>query len=87
MVVLRCYFEGESKMKVRQIIVISTMAILMATAFGQTGRLDPKIRKFIEALDAKGGEPLYKLSPADARTVLETLQSQPVKSLTQKSKT
>jgi acetyl esterase len=68
-------------MKIRQIICVSIMAVLIVTAFGQAGRLDPKIRKFIEALEAKGGEPIYKLSPAEARNVLETLQSQPVKKL------
>lgn len=68
-------------MKIRQIICVSLVAVLMATAFGQEGRLDPKIRKFIEALEAKGGEPIYKLSPAEARKVLETLQSEPVKKL------
>jgi acetyl esterase len=68
-------------MEIRQIIGASVMAALMATAFGQPGRLDPKIRKFIEALNAKGGEPIYKLTPADARKVLENLQSQPVKKL------
>jgi acetyl esterase/lipase len=68
-------------MKIRRFIRISIVAVLMATAFGQTGRLDPKIRKFIEELDAKGGEPIYKLSPADARKVLENLQSQPVRKL------
>jgi acetyl esterase len=60
---------------------MSLVAALIVTAFAQTGRLDPKIRKFIEALNAKGGPPLYTLSPADARKVLETLQSQPVKKL------
>jgi acetyl esterase/lipase len=68
-------------MKIRQIICVSITAVLIVTAFGQAGRLDPKIRKFIEALEAKGGEPIYKLSPAEARNVLETLQSQPVKKL------
>jgi acetyl esterase len=68
-------------MKMRRFICIFIVAVLMATAFGQTGRLDPKIRKFIEELDAKGGEPIYKLSPADARKVLENLQSQPVRKL------
>jgi acetyl esterase len=71
----------EMKIKIRRIIVISIMAILMTTAFAQTGRIDPRIRLFIEALDAKGGPPIYTLSPADARKVLETLQSQPVKKL------
>jgi acetyl esterase len=68
-------------MKVRQMIGVSLVAALIATAFAQTGRLDPRIRKFIEALEAKGGPPLYTLSPADARKVLETLQSQPAKKL------
>jgi acetyl esterase len=68
-------------MKIRQIIGIFITAVLMVTAFGQPGRLDPKMRKFIEALNAKGGEPIYKLSPADARKVLESLQSQPVRKL------
>lgn len=68
-------------MKIRQVMGISIMAALIATAFGQAGRLDPKIRMFIEALNAKGGPPLYKLSPADARKVLENIQSQPVKKL------
>ena len=68
-------------MKIRHIIGIFITAVLMVMAFGQPGRLDPKIRKFIEALNAKGGEPIYKLSPADARKVLESLQSQPVKKL------
>jgi acetyl esterase len=68
-------------MKIRRIIGMSIGAVLMATAFGQPGRLDPKVRKFIEELNAKGGEPIYKLSPADARNVLETLQSQPVRKL------
>jgi acetyl esterase len=68
-------------MKIRRIICISIVAVLMATAFGQPGRLDPKIRKFIEELNAKGGEPIYKLSPAAARNFLETLQSQPVRKL------
>jgi acetyl esterase/lipase len=71
-------------MKIRQIICVSIMAVLIVTAFGQAGRLDPKIRKFIEALEANGGPPLYKLSPAEARNVLETLQAQPVKKLNAK---
>ena len=68
-------------MKVRHIIGIPLVAILIGVAFAQTGRIDPKIRLFIEALDAKGGPPIYTLSPADARKVLENLQSQPVRKL------
>jgi acetyl esterase len=67
------------KMKVRQIMSISLVAVLIATAFAQAGRIDPKIRLFIETLNAKGGPPIYTLSPADARKVLENMQSQPVK--------
>ena len=68
-------------MKIRQIMGMSIMAVLMVTAFGQSGRVDPRIRKFIEALEARGGDPIYKLSFADARNFLESLQSQPVKKL------
>jgi len=68
-------------MKIRHVFCIFITAVLMVMAFGQPGRIDPKIRKFIEALNAKGGEPIYKLSPADARKVLESIQSQPVKKL------
>jgi acetyl esterase len=71
---------GGNHMKIRKLLVITvTTIILAAMAFGQAGRVDPKIQKFIDALNAKGGEPIYKMSPADARKVLETLQSQPVK--------
>src|SRR5262245_33476965 len=68
-------------MKIRQIVGIFLIIVLIATAFGQTGRIDPKIQKFIDALNAKGGEPIYNLSPAHARNVLESLQSQPVRKL------
>ncbi|MBO0860836.1 MAG: alpha/beta hydrolase [Chloracidobacterium sp.] len=68
-------------MKSRRITCLSILAALIATAFGQPGRLDPKIRKFLESLNASGGEPIYKMSPVDARNVLETLQSQPIKKL------
>ena len=68
-------------MKIRQLIGLSIISVVMVTAFGQAGRLDPRIRKFIEDLDAKGGEPIYKLSPADARKVLESIQAQPVRKI------
>ncbi len=68
-------------MKIRRIIGIFIIVALMATAFGQSGRIDPKIRKFLEEMNARRGEPIYKMSPADARKFLENLQSQPVKKL------
>src|SRR5262245_6794224 len=37
--------------------------------------LDKATDNFIKELTAKGGPPLYKLSPADARNVLESIQS------------
>ena len=43
--------------------------------------LEPHTRAFIDALAAQGGEPLYKLSYAAARKVLEDLQAAPVAKL------
>ena len=44
--------------------------------------LDPKTQAFDDALKEQGGKPLYELSYADARKVLEDLQSTPVTKLT-----
>ena len=43
--------------------------------------LEPTTRAFIDALAAQGGKPLYTLSYADARKVLEDLQAINVKKL------
>ena len=43
--------------------------------------LDPKIAKFIETVSAAGGPPIYKLPIDEARAVLSTIQSQPIKKL------
>jgi acetyl esterase len=40
--------------------------------------LEPVTQKFLDALSAAGGPPLYTLSPADARAVLAGIQAQPV---------
>ncbi len=39
--------------------------------------LEGHTQTFIDALAAKGGEPIYKLTPQEARDVLEKVQSQP----------
>ena len=44
-------------------------------------QLEPTTQKFIDALAAQGGKPIYQLSNAEARAVLEGLQSQPVDKL------
>jgi Esterase/lipase len=43
--------------------------------------LEPKTQAFIDAVNAQGGKPLYELSYADARQVLEDAQAVPVKKL------
>jgi len=43
--------------------------------------LEPRTQAFIDALTAQGGEPIYKLSYADARKVLEEAQAAPVTKL------
>jgi len=71
--------KGEVNMEIAKILAAFTLAAaLTATAFGQTGPLEPNTQKFIDALNAKGGEPIYKLPIPQARNVLESLQSQPV---------
>lgn len=41
--------------------------------------LEPATGKFIESLTAKGGKPIYQMTPEDARNTLESIQSGPVK--------
>lgn len=43
--------------------------------------VDPIIQAFIDALAAQGGKPIYQLSVADARGVLESVQSRQVEKL------
>lgn len=44
-------------------------------------RLDPPTQKFVSALEAAGGPPLYTLSPADARKVLDDAQAIPIEKM------
>ena len=44
-------------------------------------QLEPATQQFIDAIAAEGGKPIYELSFAEARAVLEELQSQPVTKL------
>jgi hypothetical protein len=46
-----------------------------------TPTLEPTTQKFIDALSAAGGPPLYTLSPDAARKVLAGAQAQPVAKL------
>ena len=54
---------------------------LLARSFADTTatltgvRLDPPTQKFVDALQAAGGPPLYTLSPTDARKVLDDAQA------------
>ena len=44
-------------------------------------RLDPATQKYVDSLEAAGGPPIYTLSPADARKVLDDIQAKPVTKL------
>jgi acetyl esterase len=44
-------------------------------------QLEPSTQRFVDALAAKGGPPLYTLQPQQARQVLTDLQSEPVAKL------
>jgi acetyl esterase len=48
-------------------------------AFARPNYLEPVTARFIESLAAQGGPPIYTVSIADARHVLETVQAQPIK--------
>jgi acetyl esterase len=56
-------------------------AAIAASAHASAGQLEPATQAFLDALAAKGGEPLYKLSVPQARQVLEDAQSGPVAKL------
>src|SRR4051812_42212667 len=43
--------------------------------------LEIKTQAFVDSLNAQGGKPLYELSYAEARKVLESIQAIPVKRL------
>lgn len=47
----------------------------------KTSILEPKTQAFVDALNAQGGKPLYELSYADARKVLEDAQAIEVRKL------
>lgn len=48
---------------------------LGAAAQASAGQLEPSTQAFVDALAAKGGQPIYKLPVAQARQVLEDAQS------------
>lgn len=48
--------------------------------------LEPTTQRFIDALSSQGGKPVYQLSIAEAREVLEGLQRQPVEKLPSRKK-
>lgn len=60
--------------------MVNQMNATMVVDATQTGaaRLDQPTEQFIRALESAGGPPLYTLSPADARKVLNDAQAIPV---------
>ncbi len=53
----------------------------MDTKIFEAPVLEPTTQEFIDALASQGGKPIYQLSTADAREVLEGLQREPVQKL------
>jgi len=56
-------------------------AAIVSSAHSGAGQLEPTTQAFLDALAAKGGEPIYKLAVPQARQVLEDAQSGPVAKL------
>lgn len=62
-------------------LVASIAIAAAASAHAGQAQLEPATQAFINALAAKGGEPIYKLPVPQARQVLEDAQSGPVAKL------
>jgi acetyl esterase len=56
-------------------------AAIVTSAHAGADQLEPTTQAFLDALAAKGGEPIYKLAVPQARQVLEDAQSGPVAKL------
>ncbi len=67
--------------------ILAAAAAMALSAQAGAATLEPTTQAFIDALAAKGGQPIYKLPVADARQVLEGAQSGPVKKLPVDSQT
>lgn len=48
---------------------------------GTAGQFDSITQKFVASIEAKDGDPIYKLPIPDARNVLDSLQSEPIEKL------
>jgi len=59
----------------RTLATLSFVLLFVSVAFAEEPNLEPDTQKFIDAVVAKGGAPIYTLSPTDARAVLSGAQS------------
>jgi acetyl esterase len=57
------------------IVLTGLLLFLFSYAFAAGGTLEPTTNQFIQALAAKGGPPIYKLSIEEARKVLDSAQA------------
>lgn len=56
-------------------VLLAMSSSLSGLAAGQPPTVEPATQKFLDALAAKGGPPIYTLSPDDARAVLSGAQA------------
>ncbi|MGH8058499.1 MAG: hypothetical protein ACREOH_14885, partial [Candidatus Entotheonellia bacterium] len=64
-------------MKTRTMSLTVTAILFLSTNVLAGGPLEQNTEAFIQALAAKGGPPIYKLSIEEARKVLDSAQSGP----------
>jgi acetyl esterase/lipase len=57
------------------LVTLTAVTFFISSQALAAGALEQKTDQFIQGLAAKGGPPIYKLSPSDARKVLDSLQS------------
>jgi acetyl esterase len=65
----------------RALLGVTALSLTGGAAARPAAQLDLETQRFVDALEAKGGPPLYTLSPREARAVLEDLQSGPIAKL------
>ena len=68
-------------MHVYRLFIVMLGAVYGSCSMAATPTVEPGTQKWLHTLAAKGGPPIYTLSPTDARAVLDSVQSSDVSKL------
>ncbi|WP_202594196.1 alpha/beta hydrolase [Frateuria defendens] len=64
-------------MSIKSLLAASILSVAAATTANAKAQVEPSTQAFLDQLAAQGGKPIYRLSYADARQVLEGAQKNP----------